>query len=187
MTHEEPRYTSQLKDGPFEVRDYPQLLAAEVSLAGPRSQASAVGYDLLAAYIFGDNTAGLAAQDEALPEPSLAPRSETIAVTVPVILLGESGDWTVRIVLPSVYAFETLPTPNNARVHLAVVPPTRLAVLQFSGLARDEQVAIKTRELQTLLATRALQAKGPTALARYDAPWTPWYLRRNELMVPIRH
>jgi hypothetical protein len=183
MTHEEPRYTSQLKDGPFEVRDYPQLLAAEVSMAGPRSQASAVGYDLLAAYIFGDNTCELTPPEDELPER----RSETIAVTVPVILLGESGDWTVRIVLPSVYAFETLPTPNNARVHLAVVPPTRLAVLQFSGLARDDQVAIKTRELQTLLATRALQAKGPTALARYDAPWTPWYLRRNELMVPIRH
>ena len=183
MIHEEPLYTSQLKEGLFEVRDYPELLAAEVSLGGPRSQASAVGFDLLAAYIFGDNC-----REPALPEePAVPRRSETIAVTVPVILLGGSGEWTVRIVLPSVYALDTLPTPNNARVHLAVVPPARLAVLQFSGLAHDDDVARKTSELQALLAARDLQASGPAALARYDAPWTPWYLRRNELMVPILH
>lgn len=183
MIHEEPFYTSQLKDGAFEVRDYPELLAAEVNLCGPRRQASAAGFDLLAAYIFGDNTSGPA------PLQAEAPvrRSETIAFTVPVILLGGSDDWTVRIVLPSIYAFDTLPTPNNARVHLAVVPPTRLAVLQFSGLANDDAVARKSGELQAMLAARKLQTNGPTALARYDAPWTPWYLRRNELMVPILH
>ena len=183
MISEEPLYTSQFRDGPFEVRDYPALLAAEVNLSGPRSQASAVGFDLLAAYIFGDNTSSLAPPRVETVER----RSETIAVTVPVILLGASGNWTVRIVLPSVYEFETLPTPNNARVHLAVVPPTRLAVLQFSGLAHDDQVALKNGELQKQLTARAMQAVGPAALARYDAPWTPWYLRRNELMVPIVH
>jgi hypothetical protein len=182
MTHEEPPYTSQHKEGPFEVRDYPALLAAEVRLGGPRSQASAVGFDLLAAYILGDP-----ARDPEPQEDEAPLRSETIAVTVPVILLGASGAWTVRIVLPSIYAFETLPAPRHAPVHLAWLPPARLAVLQFSGLAHDDAVALKTRELHALMAARALQADGPPALARYDAPWTPWYLRRNELMVPVLH
>jgi hypothetical protein len=172
---EEPRYVSQRKEGQFEVRDYPALITAGVTVGGAREQAGAEGFDLLSAYLFGDNTA---------PD---AQRSETIPVTVPVILSGAQGGWTVRIVMPSIYAFDTLPTPNNARVQLAVVPPARLAVLQFSGLAHDEEVQRKTQELQSLLRANSLLASGPAALARYSAPWTPWYLRRNEVMVPLLH
>jgi hypothetical protein len=108
-------------------------------------------------------------------------------VTVPVILSGAQGDWTVRMVMPSMYGLDALPTPNNARVHLAMVPPARLAVLQFSGLAHDEEVDRKTQELHTLLRARHLLPSGPESLARYSAPWTPWYLRRNEVMVPLLH
>ena len=172
---EEPRYTSQHKEGQFEVRDYPSLITAGVHVGGPRSRASAAGFDLLAAYIFGGNTVGH------------AQCSQTIAVTVPVILSGEQGDWTVRIVMPSMYAFDTLPTPNNARVQLAVMPPARLAVLQFSGLAHDDEIAKKTRELYDLLQANCLLPSGPESIARYSAPWTPWYLRRNEVMVPVLH
>ena len=70
-------------------------------------------------------------------------------------------------------------------MHLRALPPTRFAVLQFSGLARKDNVAAKTAELEKLAGTHHLRAVGPASLAQYDPPWTPWFMRRNEVMIPI--
>ena len=56
MATEEAKYTGTLKDGDFEVRDYPAMVAAEVSASGDRGDASSQGFRLLAGYISGGDT-----------------------------------------------------------------------------------------------------------------------------------
>ena len=108
-----------------------------------------------------------------------------IAMTAPVNLAGTRGRWTVQFTMPSNYTLEALPVPNDERVHLKPLPPARVAVLKFSGLTNDGRVERQTERLEHLLRQHKLTPAGRPTLARYDPPWTPWFLRRNEWMVPI--
>lgn len=184
MATEEPKYTVSVKEGDFEVRDYPAMVAAEVSVSGDRAEASSAGFKLLAGYIFGGNTKK---QSIAMTAPVVqaAGDSEKIAMTAPVLQTGQPGSWTVRFLMPSGYTLDTLPKPNDARVKLLPVPAARMAVVQFSGLAREDDIATQTRLLTTQLASHHLAALGQPVLARYNPPWTPWFMRRNEIMVTV--
>lgn len=187
MATEEPTFTSSLKEGAFEVRSYPALVAAQVSVTGTRDEASSAGFKLLAGYIFGGNTRR---QSIAMTAPVVQskPGSQTIAMTAPVIQTAtpESPEaWTVRFIMPSAYTLETLPTPKDARVQLMALPAARYAVVMFSGMAHEDEVAEKTAELTDFMAKHDLRAEGPPALARYNPPWTLWFMRRNEVQIPV--
>jgi hypothetical protein len=80
---------------------------------------------------------------------------------------------------------DTLPRPNDARVHLRATPQTRFAVIRFSGVAQPDNVAAKTAELSAWMGRRHLRPAGPASLAQYDPPWTLWFMRRNEVMIPV--
>ena len=191
MATEEPKFTVSQKEGDFEVRSYPALVAAQVSVSGTRDEASSAGFKLLAGYIFGGNTRkqSIAMTAPVVQAPAKAPDgSEKIAMTAPVIqsgVTGQPGTWTVRFIMPSSYTMDTLPTPNDDKVQLMPLPPARFAAVTFSGLAREDDVALRTAELNTFMTTRSLRAAGPPALARYNPPWTPWFMRRNEVLIPL--
>jgi hypothetical protein len=187
MATEEPAFAVSLKEGAFEVRSYPALVAAQVTVTGTRDEASSAGFKLLAGYIFGGNTKK---QSIAMTAPVVqAPTgSEKIAMTAPVLqasVPGQSGAWTVRFIMPKEYTLDTLPTPNDAKVQLMALPPAKFAAVTFSGLAREDDVALRTAELGAYIASHAMQAAGPPALARYNPPWTPWFMRRNEVLIPV--
>lgn len=183
MAVEEPAFKAVLREGAFEVRDYPALVVAEVTVSGDQKEAASKGFRLLAGYIFGGNTRR---QSIAMTAPvAQAPTSEKIAMTAPVTQIQSVGEWVVRFTMPSAYSMDTLPEPNDPKVRLRVLPPTRFAVLQFSGLARKDDVAAKTAELEKRAGTHHLRAIGPTSLAQYDPPWTLWFMRRNEVMLPV--
>ncbi len=183
MAVEEPAFKAVLHEGAFEVRDYPALVVAEVTVTGDQKEAASKGFRLLAGYIFGGNKRR---QSIAMTAPvAQTPTSEKIAMTAPVTQTQSAGAWTVRFTMPSAYSMETLPEPNDPKVHLRQVPPVRFAVLQFSGLARKDDVAAKTAELEKLAVRHNLRAIGSVSLAQYDPPWTPWFMRRNEVMLPV--
>jgi hypothetical protein len=183
MAVEEPAFKAVLHEGAFEIRDYPALVVAEVTVSGDQTEAASKGFRLLAGYIFGGNKRH---QSIAMTAPvAQAPTSEKIAMTAPVTQIKSAGEWVVRFTMPRAYSIKTLPEPNDPKVHLRVLPPTRFAVLQFSGLARQDDVAAKTAELGKLVGTHHLRAIGPVSLAQYDPPWTLWFMRRNEVMAPV--
>jgi hypothetical protein len=183
MAVEEPAFRRVLNDGAFEVRDYPALVVAEVTVSGDQTEAASKGFRLLAGYIFGGNKRR---QSIAMTAPvSQAPIREKIAMTAPVTQTKVAGEWVVRFTMPGAYSLETLPEPNDPKVHLRLVPPARFAVLKFSGLARKGTVAAKTSELEKIAGTHQLRTVGPASLAQYDPPWTPWFMRRNEVMIPV--
>jgi hypothetical protein len=180
---EEPPFASVFQDGAFEVRDYPALVVAEVTVTGEQKEAANKGFRLLAGYIFGGNRQK---RSIAMTAPvAQESTSEKIAMTAPVTQTRTGGEWVVRFTMPGSYSLETLPEPNDARVRLRVTPPARLAVVRFSGRARSDNVAAKTAELSAWIRQRGLRPAGAASLAQYNPPWTLWFMRRNEVMVPI--
>jgi hypothetical protein len=183
MATEEPPFTVELKTGEFEVRHYPPLVVAEVAVTGDRKDAAGKGFRLLAGYIFGGNTRRARI---AMTAPVVqSPAGEKIAMTAPVLQTGGGGTWTIRFIMPRGSTLETLPRPNDPRVQLHPIAAARVAVVRFSGLARQDDVAARTLALSRFVTAQHLQASGPPSLAQYDPPWTPWFMRRNEMMIPV--
>jgi hypothetical protein len=184
MAVEEPAFKQVLREGSFELRDYPALIAAEVTVAGDQKQAANQGFRLLAGYIFGGNKRR---QKIAMIAPvAQQAASEKIAMTAPVAQSRTAtGAWVVRFIMPSAYSLQTLPVPDDARVSLRTLAPARFAVLRFSGLARPDDVETRSTELLAQVKARRLHAIGPVTLAQYNPPWTLWFMRRNEVMVEI--
>jgi hypothetical protein len=181
---EEPSFKVEVQAGALEVRDYPGLVAAEVTVGGDRGAAGNQGFRLLAGYIFGGNTRK---ESLAMTAPVVMARAggENIPMTAPVNQAGGPGGWVVRFIMPAGRGLESLPTPKDPRVRLVPVPPTRIAVARFSGLAGEGDIKRQTAELQAFIAARRLRATGAPSLSRYDPPWTPWFMRRNEIWIPV--
>jgi hypothetical protein len=113
-------------------------------------------------------------------------KEELIPMTAPVTqtVCGED-QWLIRFMMPRLYSLDTLPTPNDQRVHLITLPPTRFAVIRFSGLAKERDIKNKTSELYAFIALHHLSCSGSPTLARYNPPWTLGFMRRNEIMLPL--
>ena len=184
MAVEEPAFKQVLREGNFELRDYPALVVAEVTVTGDQKEAANAGFRLLAGYIFGGNKRR---QSIAMTAPvAQQAASEKIAMTAPVAQMQTStGTWVVRFTMPSAYTLQTLPVPNDARVELRNIEPARFAVLRFSGLAQPDDVEAKSNELLAQVTSHRLRAIGSVSLAQYNPPWTLWFMRRNEVMVEV--
>ncbi len=183
MAVEEPPFRSVLKDGAFEIRAYPALVVAEVTVTGSQSAAASRGFRLLAGYIFGGNARR---QSVAMTAPvAQEPVGEKIAMTAPVTQTRTADAWVVRFTMPRGYTLETLPRPNDAQVRLRATPPAEVAVIRFSGVAEPRAVAARSAELTAWIQRHHLRARGPATLAQYDPPWTLWFMRRNEVMIPV--
>jgi hypothetical protein len=183
MAVEEPAFKTVIQEGAFEIRDYPPLVVAEVTVSGDQKEAATKGFRLLAGYIFGGNKSR---QSIAMTAPvAQAQASEKIAMTAPVTQIQNANAWVVRFTMPKGYSLDTLPQPNDPQVKLRALPASRFAVLQFSGLAGTDDVSAKTAELQNRITKYKLRPTGPVSLAQYNPPWTLWFMRRNEVMIEV--
>ncbi len=192
---EQPDYTLVRSDGAIEVRDYPPLLVAEVMRRGERWEAVRAGFRPLANYIFARERGG---DQVSMTAPVTQTRDDKIAMTAPVTqtLSGGAGQngaapdagaqqWTVRFIMPSKYTRETLPKPGGGDVSIQNVPARRVAAIRFSGIATDELIAEQEARLQDWIKSEGLETKGPATYAYYNDPWTPGFLRRNEVMIDL--
>jgi hypothetical protein len=184
---EEPDFTLIKKDKPFELRAYAPMIIAEVEVAGDMKQASNRGFRLIADYIFGNNTAtdGDSSKISMTAPVTMEAQSEKISMTAPVTMEQNNGSdsWRVHFVMPSEYNMVTLPKPNNSQVNIRELAPQNYAVIRFSGFTGEQKVAKKTQELLDWMQAEGLEPKGSPELARYNAPITPPFFRRNEVMV----
>lgn len=94
-------------------------------------------------------------------------------------------DPPVRFTMPGRYRLDDLPVPNDPAVKIRAMAPARFAVLRFSGLSGEAKVAKTLEKLLSILRVRGLRPVGPVSIARYNPPWTPWFLRRNEVMISV--
>ena len=123
-----------------------------------------------------------------LSEKSAAKEWEKIPMTAPVLHEKSSEDesFTIAFIMPSKYTMETLPQPNNPDVRLREVPKQRFAVVKFSWYATKDRVEKKTERLKAAMERDGLKPAGEPIVAQYNPPWTPPFMRRNEIQIPIQ-
>ena len=180
---EEPRFTVEKTYTDFEVRQYAPYLVAEVSVAGNAEDAGNAAFRILAAYIFGKNQGE---RKLAMTAPvTQFPESRQMAMTAPVVQTQGTGSYRVQFVLPADVTLETAPVPVDARVRLRQESGARVAVIRYSGFWSDANYQEHLARLQAGLTSAGLSWDGEPVLARYNPPFTPWFLRRNEIWLHL--
>ena len=180
---ESPRYTVIKKVGYIELRRYAGYIQAEVSVDG-RDYRNAIekGFNVLAGYIFGNNTAR---EKIAMTTPVKVNQSQKIAMTTPVTVRG-SDRFTVAFVMPSELSMETLPIPKDSSVQFNQFPEHTMATIRFSGYFRLNRIENNKQRLAQWLEEEGLSTEGEYIVAGYNPPWVPGFLARNEVLVKIK-
>jgi len=91
----------------------------------------------------------------------------------------------MSFVLPEAIVNKGVPEPGDSQVRLSKTEPGRYAVLRFAGRANEKNEQIAVEKLQTWLRDHKIEADGEPLFAFYDPPWTPSFLRRNEVMIRV--
>jgi hypothetical protein len=185
MAIEVPEYRVLEQDGSFELRAYSSYLIAETEVEAGFMNAGNIAFGRLFRYISGAN----AAQAEiAMTAPvEQASQGEKIAMTAPVEQAKGDGVYRVGFIVPRKYNRDTVPKPTDPRVIIREVPPRTVAVWRYSGRWTEENFREHEQDLRRVLQARSLQpVPGDSAIiARYDAPFIPWFMRRNEVLIPL--
>ncbi|MBP9710899.1 MAG: heme-binding protein [Candidatus Pacebacteria bacterium] len=182
---EEAHHSVIKKADGYEVREYAAHIEAQTKVEGSYSDALNEGFRIIAGYIFGGNTKKESIAMTA-PVREQKQTSQKIAMTAPVVasLKGESR--VIAFVMPKSYTLESLPTPNDSRVTLVEVPAKKMAALRFSWFRSSDRVAQMEERLLASLSRDKVEVIGVPSYAGYNAPWTPPWMTRNEILVEIR-
>ena len=172
---EEQKYSVVSDRDGYQIRHYPTCVVAEVKVSGDFEAAGSSAFGSLFRFISGSNGAG-----------------EKISMTAPVIQQSsqstESQIWDehiVSFVMPAEMTITDTPLPTDSRVKLRQVCDQLVAALRFSGRMSVGTFESNTRKLQELLVQDGYIQSDVARLARFNAPWTPGFMRRNEIQIPV--
>ena len=184
MTEQQPYEVLQTHRG-FELRRYPAYVVAEVSVSGDFDRASNNGFGPLVGFIGGRNRGS---RKIAMTAPVIQePAGQQIAMTAPVLQEpGDEGAHIVQFVMPEGLALSDMPQPEDSRVSLREVPEHQAAVVRYSGFASKSKYDARLVRLLEDVTAAGLVPSGPARSARFDPPWTPPFLRRNEVILPVQ-
>jgi hypothetical protein len=180
---EEPEYKLVRELAGAEVRQYAAYTVAEVLVAGPSSEAGRQAFPILAGYIFGKNKGERKLAMTAPVTQTAVPVK--LEMTAPVTQTAAPGGFVVQFVLPRGVTVNTAPEPLDARIQLREVSPARMAVIRYSGFWSASNDQDHLDQLQSALQAANLAWEGEPVYARYDAPFKPWFLRRNEIWLHL--
>lgn len=184
MAIEQPRFQVVGRDGDIEFRQYEPYVVAETFVDGNFEDAGNEGFRRLFRFITGGNTA--AAEISMTAPVSQEAAGSRIAMTAPVAQSAEgTGHW-VSFVVPSSYTLSTVPRPADPRVRIREVPAQLVAVSRYAGTWRESRYRSEEQRLRAELGARGLAPAGEARLARYNPPFMPPFLRRNEILIPIQ-
>jgi hypothetical protein len=164
---EEASYEVLKKDDRLEVRQYDPQIVAEVTVGGSFDEAGDKAFRPLFRYISGDN---LSRGKIAMTAPvSLSEQPQEIAMTAPVSQRQTGQSWAVSFMM----------------VSIREIPSSLAAVVRYSGTWSKRNYQRHLDELMEWVTTNNYQVMDEPAWARYNAPFTPWFMRRNEIIVRI--
>ena len=180
---EETKHEVIESEGDFELRQYPPHIVAETLVEGDFITVGNEAFRRLAGYINGQNR-----RKQTIP--MTAPVSQEadsvkIPMTAPVNQERAGEKWRIAFLMPAAYALETLPEPLDSRVELKKVPERLMAALKYSGTWSKSRYEVKQEQLMEWIERRGLKQIGEPVFARYNPPFTPWFLRRNEVLIPV--
>ena len=183
MAVEEPPFTVEAQTSHYEIRKYSETIVAETKVAAGFEDSGNRAFRILADYIFGNNKSK---SKIAMTAPvSQHADSEKIAMTAPVTQAGSGQGFVVQFTMPHAYTKETLPEPNDSRVNIRTIPERRVAVFKYSGTWSEKRYQEKLKEFLSILRTDGVKTVGVPVFARYNPPFIPWFLRRNEIWLEV--
>jgi DNA gyrase inhibitor GyrI len=164
-SYESAPYKIVRSDGKFQVRDYPALTVVETPMGGSRSGDDG-SFMRLFRFITGSNEA-----------------KEKISMTTPVFMSGSDSNATMAFVMPAKLAGSQVPKPTDGSLKVRELNPGRFAVLRFSGGRNAKKEAQSLGRLQSWMKAQGLKELSSAIYGYFDPPWTPAFLRRNEVML----
>jgi hypothetical protein len=181
---QEPVYQVTRKLGDVELRQYAPYVVAEVLVTGTAEQAGNQAFPILAGYIFGKNRGE---KKFAMTAPvTQTPAPLKMEMAAPVMQTSATGGYIVQFVLPKDVTLASAPEPLDERVTLREMPASRVAVIRYSGFWSEANYNKHLALLQEALRAADLEWTGEPIYSRYDAPFTPWFLRRNEIWLHLQ-
>ena len=169
---EKPKFLLLLADGPIQVRNYNEMVSAEIITKGDRYGGLRAGFIPLASYIGAKQRDG-----------------EKISMTAPVMQQMDQKNkfWKISFFMPSKFSLEQLPPAIQNDILLAKVPSRLMAVISFNGVANDLLLDKKISELKKWVSQSKFELLGePKPIyAYYNDPSTPGFFRKNEIMLPL--
>lgn len=171
--YEKPTYETVEEDGDIELRRYEPYVVAETYAGGEYDRAMDEAFMRLFRYISGKN------------RKRVEPDAEKIAMTAPVTMAKVGDEWRMAFMVPGRYSLETAPPPADPQVRLREEPGGLVAALTYSGRWSRERYLKRQELLEQWIDERGLEAAGEPMFAGYDAPYVPWFLRRNEVLIPL--
>lgn len=169
----------------FEVRSYPAHSLVTVEMSGDLARAGNSAFGFLASYIGGANT-----------------DRRSIAMTAPVLerpVFVESGaakaaksgsakipeGYRVSFVMPAEMGDTLPPSPISPHLLTERNPGGIFAARRFTGIASQQHFFTQAQKLAEDLDSEGLRFSGEPIFARYNGPWTPGPLRRNEVLLEL--
>ena len=180
---EEPDHEIIRKFDNVELRQYAPYVVAEVVLDASAEDAGNQAFPILAGYIFGKNKGEKKFAMTAPVTQTAAPMR--MDMTAPVTQAAVAGGMRVQFVLPKGVTLATAPEPIDPRVQLRVVPAGTWAVIRYSGTWSQSNYLEHLDKLKAALQAAGVTTQGEPLLARYNAPFTPWFMRRNEIWLAL--
>lgn len=164
MAVEEPKYELIQSTDVYEIRYYEDRLAVQTlqSLGADRA------FGRLFRYISGQNQS-----------------ASKIAMTAPVITSDEGSGLIMHFFLPKIYSTQTVPLPTSDNVKLVTIKGGYYAAIKYSGLSNNQNYKKHATLLKDILSKQGISIKGGPIQAIYSKPFTPFFLRRNEVMYPV--
>jgi effector-binding domain-containing protein len=182
---EQVTYSVIKKTKEYEMRNYPAHIVAQTTVSGTYEESLNKGFTIVAGYIFGGN---IKKEKIAMTAPVVSKEiiSEKIAMTAPVLVNTSGEDRTISFGMPRSYTLESLPTPTDPRVKIVEVPEKKYAAMRFSGYRTNGRVENIEKILLEALAIDKIEVVGKPSYAGYNAPWTPPWMIRNEVLVEVK-
>lgn len=181
MTYESPAYRVVERSGAIEIREYESYIVAETIVDGSLESAGNRGFRILARYIFGDNRAQRKIAMTTPVRQEVAPGT-SISMTTPVTQERAGSQYRIQFMMPAEYSRAELPEPNDLRIAIREVPARRFATVRYSGTWSRRNYEKHLARLLRMLDAEGLAPVGEPIWARYNPPFTPWFLRRNEIL-----
>ena len=165
--YESAPYRVVRADGKVEVRDYPAMTVVETPMARVADSADS-SFMRLFRFISGSNQ-----------------EKTKIPMTTPVFMTGTESNAMMAFVLPAKMKLNDAPKPADAAVQLRELPAGTFAVLRFRGGRSSGNETAALAQLKDWLAREKRSSTGAPVYGYFDPPWTPSFLRRNEVMLRI--
>ena len=187
MAIEEPKYTVIEKNDTFEIREYAPYIVAQTQVSGIFDEMSNKAFKILFKYISGGNQQrSKISMTAPVIQESSRKEGQKIQMTAPVIQEVNTNSATFSFVMPQNSRLDTLPIPLDSRVILKEIPAKTVAVRAYSGGWGEEKYKKNEAILLKALNDAGIKTFGKTSFARYNSPFSLWFMRRNEIMIEVR-